>query len=264
MTTWYPKDPAETVAYFDDWTGELNGDPITTWDFIVATGTATIASSDRSGYLFRFLIAGGATGTTSTFQLTVRTAAGQELTREYSLYIVSGANNFQPTTTTKRTLIGQAFAECALNSWELDITPDEQAMALTRLDGLMWELMGRGVELGYNFPTAIGAGDLDDELGCPDQTFSGLAVLLALRYAPTTGKQMSLDSRRALNDAMKSVRNASQGYIPSMRLTPGTPLGSGNKPWSTRYPYTSTTGTAITAYPTEAAATSGGLDGGTA
>ncbi len=143
--------------------------------------------------------------------------------------------------TTKRQLIEQMFSECALNAWELDITADEKGTALKRLDALMYELKGRGLDLAYNFPVTLGGGDLDDVLGCPDKAFFGLAILGATRIAPTMGKAMSMESKRALNDAMKAVRAAPIGYIPRASLAPGTPVGSGNKPWSTRFPWSMTT-----------------------
>lgn len=142
-----------------------------------------------------------------------------------------------PATATKRQLVEQAYNECMINGWELDITPEEKAMALTRLDMLMNELAGRGLSLNYNFPTAIGGSNLNDTLGCDDQAFYGLAVLLAERLAPTTGKTQSLASRQALDAAMKAVRAMAQQLVPTVHYGNGTAWGSGNKPWSQRYPF---------------------------
>jgi hypothetical protein len=81
---------------------------------------------------------------------------------------------------------------------------------------------------------------LSDDLGCPDQAFFGLSILLALRLCPTMGKKLSAESRQAMNDAMKAVRSAAAVLVPVARLASGTPIGSGNKPWSTRYPFSMT------------------------
>lgn len=142
-----------------------------------------------------------------------------------------------PATGTKRQLVEQAYTECALNGWELDITPEEKSVALTRLDMLMNELEGRGLALDYNFPVALGGGDLDEILGCDDQAFYALAVLLAERIAPTMGKVQSLASRQALESAMKALRAMATVLVPSMQFANGTPWGSGNRPWATRYAY---------------------------
>lgn len=226
---WNPKDPAETVAYPDDWTNELAGDAIASYTFVKDSGDATILKDESSASTITAWIAGGTDQTTTAFTATVTTDTGQVLIREYSLLISAGANSFQPTTATKRSLIGQAYTECAINGWDYDISPEELDKALLRLDMLAAELTGRGLDIGYNAPSAIGQGDLDDELGCPDQAFFGLAVLLAQRLCPTMGKTMSAESKMTLNAAMKAVRSSAAVLIPSMSLARGTPLGAGNR-----------------------------------
>lgn len=154
--------------------------------------------------------------------------------------IVTEASTPAISTATKRQLIEQAFSEVAINGWEYDIDPSEKDTALTRLDMLMRSLLSKGLDLSYNFPARIGGGDLDDMLGCPDGAFDGLAVLLALRLCPTMGKKLSAESRMALGDAMKAVRASAASLVPSMLLAPATPIGSGNKPWSTHWPFSMT------------------------
>lgn len=240
MIVWKPKDPDETVSYEADWTEQLGTDAIASYTMVVTSGDATISKQVQSVRAIKFYIAGGTDATTTTFLNTVTTNTGQVLEREYSLYVAAGLSNYLTTSTTKRQLVEQMFTECALNGWEFDLTPDEKNVALTRLDALMWELRGRGIEIGYNFPNSIGGGDLDDELGAPDQAFFGLALMGAERLCPTMGKTMSKESRIALMDARKSVISAAAGFVPVMSLAPGTPIGSGNKPWSTRYPFSMT------------------------
>jgi len=130
--------------------------------------------------------------------------------------------------TTKRQLIEQMFVECGLNGWEYDITPEEKDHALTRLDALMAELRGRDIDLSYNFPATIGGGNLNDDLGTPDQAFYGLAVLGAERLSPTMGKTQSRESRMALTSAMKAVRSAAAVLVPTVE-GPDMVYGSGNR-----------------------------------
>lgn len=229
MTIWPAKDPDETALYTDDWTAQLGDDTIASY-IVMPSGTATIAKEQRFAKGLKFWIAGGDDETTTTFAIKVTTASGQVLERDYSIYVASGETNFLPTSTTKRQLIEQMYLECGLNGWEYDISPEETDRALIRLDALMWELSGRGIDIGYNFPLAIGQGDLSDELGCPDQAFFGLAVLGAERLCPTMGKTQSKESRIALASAMKAVRNAGT-LAPSMKPGRSTPLGSGNGRW---------------------------------
>lgn len=237
---WAAKDPTDTVAYLADWADQLaalGGDTIASYTMVVQSGDATITKQDQESDVLKFWIAGGTTGTVTTFLNTVTTSTGQIFNRWYSLDVEDGASAFLPSTTTKRHLIEQAFTELALNGWEYDIDPAEKEIALNRLDMLMGELAGRGYNLNYTFAAGGALGDLDDALGCPDQAFSGLALMLAERLCPTMGKRMSLESRMALNSAKKSVINAASNLIPSVQLAPGTPLGAGNKPWSSRYPF---------------------------
>lgn len=240
MIIWPPKDPDETVAYTVDWSEQLGTDAIASYTMVVSSGDATIEDERQSVRALKFYIAGGTNDTTTTFLNTVTTNTGQVLERLFSLYVGDGQSSFLTTSTTKRQLVEQMFTECALNGWEYDLTPEEKDTALTRLDALMWELRGRGIDVGYNFPNSIGGGSLNDDLGCPDQAFFGLSVLGAKRLCPTMGKALSKESREALNDAMKAVRSAASGFVPTVLLAPGTPIGSGNKPWSTRYPYSMT------------------------
>lgn len=233
---WPPKDPNETVAYAVDWSDQIGTDSIASYATVV-TGTATIAKVVQAARLLTIYVAGGTEATTTTILVTITTNTGQVLERTFSLYVASGQSSFQPTSTTKRQLVEQMFTEVSLNGWEYDLTPDEKDTALTRLDALMWELRGRDIEVGYNFPTAIGQGALNDPLGCPDQAFYGLAVLGAERLCPTMGKTMSKESRIALTAAMKAVRSAAVTLVPTVRFAIGTPIGAGNKPWSTRYPF---------------------------
>lgn len=142
-----------------------------------------------------------------------------------------------PATATKGQLVAQMYAECTIMGWEYDITPEEHAVALMRLDALMAELAARGLALAYNAPAALGGSSLADPLGCPDAAFSALAVLGAERLCPTMAKTQQRESRIALNEAMKALRGVAGCPAPRMRLAPGTPMGSGNKPWATRMPY---------------------------
>lgn len=150
--------------------------------------------------------------------------------------IVADSTTAATSTATKRQLVEQAFSEVALNGWEFDITADEKETALTRLDALMYELSGRGVSVAYAFPTQLGGGDLDDMLGCPDTVFFALAILLAKRLCPTMGKTFSAESRVALREAERTLFVVGM-TVPTVTYAPGTPIGSGNKPWANRYPF---------------------------
>lgn len=239
MIIWTPKHPAETVAFLIDWSEQVGDDHIASHTFTRTAGDATITKSTLRGRSVEAFISGGTNGTTSEFLATVSTVSGQVLRRTFAIRIDSDTNNFAPNVTSKRQLVEAMFNEVALNGWELDITPEEKDTALKRIDALMWELLGRGIMLGYNFPDDMGQGNLADPLGCPNQAFNALAILGGRRIAPSMGKKISQESREALNDAMKALRSVALNYVPHVRMPTGTPLGSGFKPWTTHYPFAS-------------------------
>jgi len=232
-----PKDPGETIAYVADFTDQLGSDSIASYTLTVESGGATVDKQTQSVRSVLFNVKGGTNATTTVFLFLVTSVGGQIIERRYSVYVADNASSYATTSTTKRALIEQMYLECGMNSWELDITPEEKDVALVRLDSMMWELKGRGFDLGYNFPKGIGQGDLDDSLGCPDMAFHGLATLGALRLSPTTGKVSSIAMVLAREAAMKAVIAAARDYVPTSQLASGTPLGAGNRMRGGDYPF---------------------------
>jgi hypothetical protein len=137
-------------------------------------------------------------------------------------------------TSTKRQIVTAAYEECSLAGYEFDITPEEQIAALRQLDALM-RMWQPTLPLGYNFPAAIGAGDLDDPSGIPDYAFDVSAQYLALRIMPKMGKSISAESRYALAAALVSLRTQAS-FIPNATLPRTTIRGAGNR-WNRQWPF---------------------------
>lgn len=234
-----PKAPADTVAYFIDWSKQLDadGDAIATFDLTVSSGTVVIAPDPTNfGTFLRCVISGGANGELAVLACTVNTVGLQVLTRDIQLYVSTGAEAITPSTATKRTIVYIAFEEIGLAGYEFDATPEEYASALRRLDILMaeWAISLQG--LNYNAPPQIGTGNLDDESGLPDDALNATAISLALRIMPAIGKTMSTESRVAYGQAMNALRAR---YTPKVerQLQAGTPRGAGQKPYGVWYPF---------------------------
>lgn len=134
------------------------------------------------------------------------------------------------TTTTKRTIVDMAYEECALAGYEFDVTPEETLTALRRLDSLMAAWQAQSIYIGYNFPPALGEGDLDDPSGIPDVFLDIVVMSLAMRIAPRMGKTISAETRTELAKQMSSLR-AQTAIIPERPLARGTPAGSGRRQW---------------------------------
>lgn len=238
MLNWPNKSPGETLDFAVDWANELKGgEAIASYDFAVSEGTVSIGTKSLEGVSTVVFLSGGKEGEHAVIRASIVTDQGRDYEQCVGIDITA-CGSCAVSSTTKKMLIGQMFDQVALNGWEYDIEPEETGAALIRLDMMMWELKGRGIDVGYNFPRGIGQGSPEDDLGCSDQAFFGLALLGAERLCPTMGKTQSKEGRIALNAALKAVRSAATQLVPDMRLRPGTPRGSGNPGWLARRPYT--------------------------
>jgi hypothetical protein len=130
--------------------------------------------------------------------------------------------------TTKRQLIEAAHAELGLQDYVFDLPAEQLQLALRRLDAMMAEWNGYGIRLGYAIPGSVEGGDLDIEAGVPDRAWEAIVTNLAIRLAPSFGKQVSPETKgaaeRGLNLLMARV------LPPEMKLGQ-IPAGAGNKPW---------------------------------
>lgn len=232
-----PKAPADTVAYYIDWSKQLTeGDVIETFTLTVASGTVTIVGTPLNYETFlRVLVSGGASGETAVLDCTVNTAGLQVLQRQVQLYVSDSAEAITPSTATKRTVCYMVFEEVGLAGYEFDGTPEEYASMLRRLDVQMAE-WSTVYTVPYNAPPQIGTGDLDDESGIPDDAVNYLVLTIAKRFAPLIGKTLSKESLIALKEAQGVFTG--RYSLNAQRVIPyGTPMGAGKKPWGVWWPY---------------------------
>jgi hypothetical protein len=131
---------------------------------------------------------------------------------------------------TKRQFIEQAFEEIGYASYVYDLQPEQLQAALRRLDAMMTTWNGRGIRLAYPATSTPENSDLDTETDVPDRANEAIYLNLALRLAPTVGKVVSIETKRAAKVAYNVVLQ--QSVIPSELQFPATlPAGAGNKPW---------------------------------
>lgn len=132
---------------------------------------------------------------------------------------------------TRRQIIDLALTELGLSPEFYDVTPGQYQNAMTRLDVMVANWQSNSIRIGYNMPATAGAGDLDDDTGVPDTSIEALSIGLALRIAPSFGKQVSAETHDAFSDGWKNLlQNATSG-IPQMQMPKTLPLGAGTKPW---------------------------------
>lgn len=138
----------------------------------------------------------------------------------------------------KRDLIQLAYEECGQAGYEFELTAEEYVSALRRLNNMLAEwLSAYGVDLGYDFPAAIGdVGSADDASGIDAGVAQTVALRLALRIAPGMGKTLSTESRKQMAESWSALRTKYQS-VPTMNYGRNTIKGAGNRSfWSRRNP----------------------------
>lgn len=238
MTILAPKRPAEAVRYIADWAHQLRDDTIDSYTLTRVSGDVVIGLNSNTAQAVSMILSGGSNGVTSTFDLVVTTAAGQILHRTLSLLVSSTAIGIYPSTTTKGQIEDMAFEEIGLAGYEFDATPEEQASGLRRFDSLMarWAGPGMNLDIGYNFPPAIGGSDRADASGVPDMALDAVVVDLALAIVPGIGKSLSVETKVRYQQSMNAIR-AAFATIPERQLPRSVARGSGAKPFSTWWPF---------------------------
>lgn len=139
----------------------------------------------------------------------------------------------------KREILEMAFDDCGLAGYEFDRTPEEQSMALRKLNALMLELPWSA--LGYDQPS-YGVGQAEGGSGIPDFAVNAVSQYLALRIAPGIGLTLSPEYSKTAARSLVTLQ-AALATTPTMTLPGNTVRGSGQRPYSgaARYPYTGRT-----------------------
>ncbi|QVJ07704.1 tail accessory factor [Sphingopyxis phage VSN-002] len=125
----------------------------------------------------------------------------------------------------KKAIIEMAYEDCRISGFDFDRTPEEDLMALRRLNTLMsewpWNL------LGYDLP-ASGEGTGEDLSNLPRDVTHGIAQLLALRLMAAFGKTPPETFRVTSAQSIAYVR-AQAVSVPFTKFAPGTIRGAGAK-----------------------------------
>lgn len=122
----------------------------------------------------------------------------------------------------KRDIIELAFDDCGLAGYEFDRTPEEQMMALRKLNAMMMEHPWN--QLGYRQPT-YGVGQPEEPSGLPDDTINAVSQFLALRIAPGIGTTLSPE-QRATNARSFALLQAQHAVVPDTETPVAFPRGA--------------------------------------
>lgn len=125
---------------------------------------------------------------------------------------------------TKRQLVGSAFSEIGIGSWEFDLQPDEIQDAINRLDSMMALWSSQGIRIGYNSTS----NDPDTESGVPDVALEAIRTNLALRLSPSFSRTPNPITQSTAASAL-SYLTALTLKIPQRQFPNTLPVGSGNR-----------------------------------
>jgi len=131
---------------------------------------------------------------------------------------------------TKRQFVTAAFEELGMADYVFDLSPEDLQGAVRRLDSLIAEWSGLGIQLGYPLAVDPDNADLDSGTQVPISSNTAVFLNLAIRIGPSYGKPISADTRLAAKKAYDILY--ARASRPSIMQLPGnTPLGAGNKMW---------------------------------
>ncbi len=132
---------------------------------------------------------------------------------------------------TKRELINDAFDEIGIASYEFDLSPGEIQSALRKLDSLMASWNSLGIFVGYPLPSSPSTSSIDSQSGVPDVAYEAIITNLAIRIAPSFGKQVSVDTKIAARTSYNALLSLYANPV-EMRFPRSLPAGAGNKPYN--------------------------------
>lgn len=134
---------------------------------------------------------------------------------------------------TKRDLIEMAFEEIAIANGGFQADTDMYQSALKRLNLMManWKTEF-GLASTYVIPTEPQTNDdLTSALNLTDNEKDAAYMALAVRIAPSYGKQLDPLFKQAADNKFSLLRHTALVTIPLRELPGGVPFGAGNKPW---------------------------------
>jgi hypothetical protein len=153
---------------------------------------------------------------------------------------------------TKGELVTAALGEFGISSYEFDITPEELASGVRRLNAMMAFWASKNLLLSY-----ADSDDTDAESNIPGVALEAVITNLAIRLAPSYGKQVPLEVATVAKESLNALLSVSTK--PRQQQFAVMPRGAGYK--TTTYPFTTPPGEQYLVNVDESVDLSGGPDG---
>lgn len=129
---------------------------------------------------------------------------------------------------TKGELVTAALSELGIADYEFDISPEEVTSGVRRMDAMMAHWSNKGLILSYNV-----SGSPDDDSGVPGVAHEAVITNLAIRLAPSYGKQVSMEVASMAKAALTTLLG--QSTRPREQQFPVMPKGAGYKSTFNRF-----------------------------
>lgn len=127
---------------------------------------------------------------------------------------------------TKQEIVQQAFEAIGLGSYVYDLDAGQIQGALTKLEAMIASWEANGIRIAFDFGEKPLA-----EMEVPDYAVEALYTNLALRLAPTMGKQVHPDLEKIAAESLGNVANQTAIPTPERHMPTTMPMGAGHKPW---------------------------------
>lgn len=105
---------------------------------------------------------------------------------------------------TKGEIVTAALSQIGIADYEFDISDEEVTSGILRLDSMLSMWSSKGIHVSYNY-----VGGSDDESGLPSTTLEAVISNLAIRLAPSYGKQIPLDVRAIAKSGLTAIMSES-------------------------------------------------------
>jgi hypothetical protein len=129
---------------------------------------------------------------------------------------------------TKRQIVVQAYEELGLSSSVFELSPEQLASALRKLDAMMAAWSYRGIRVGYAGCSTPEPDGISDDSGLPDGAVEAVYQSLAIQLAPGVGKTVPIELKENAKNGYRTLL-ARAAVPPEIQLPPGVPAGAGYK-----------------------------------
>ena len=132
---------------------------------------------------------------------------------------------------TKQQLVEQAFEEIGLAAYVYDLTPEQLQSACRRMDAMVAEWESSGIRIGYPLSASPNSTNINDDSNVPTSCVSAIYLNLAVRLAPSFGKNLSPATTMLAAKAFSSMCDTISTQPIEMQMPSTMPRGAGHKPW---------------------------------